>query len=814
MTDDLVEAATCRWRLDTAIAAVAARMPDHPAFIGGAVPLTMAELDRAATVLAAQIIATGLPAERFIAVAMRSITGFAVAALAASKCGCAYVPVDLRFPLDRARELLASGIADLIVTDDGVPAALLPPYTPVLPLDLPALVAAPPVALAPRPAGPVAYVCFTSGSTGAPKGVLVPHAGIEGLICDPDFPVFRHGGRTAQVTTFAFDASTLEVWGSLVAGSTLVEVPPALLTSPSGLARFLAEEAITAAWFSTGFFNVLIGHDPHMFAGMDTAIIGGEAADPAALERLFAAGRPPRRLLNGYGPTEATVLASWHEITAADAARGVIPIGRPMAGRRLLIVDEALQPVAPGESGELLIAGPAVAHGYWQAPERTAERFLADPERPGGQIYRTGDLCRYDEEGRVLYLGRIDDQVKIRGFRVEPGYVARELAAIDPVEEAVVLARASRFGGRELVGFVTLRRAADPAALRSALAARVADFMVPSLIVAVERLPLNPNGKLDRRALLALAEEAATLPVAAATPTEQALMALFEAPSPATLLADLAPDSLAQVGLLVRLEQHLDRDLEPEHLAGLADIAALAAYIDADPVAPPQVAPSAAQNIILSLPWALNALPPVVVDAIAKGGQHRLVPLAPDALADPATAVDRLAEASIARIVEAAPSGPIVLAGYSVAGVVAAEVAQRLVARGRAVELLILIDADFGVPPLGRRLLGRLRRRRHGGRDGSDAAALLWRAKHAVERWRPQPLAMPVIAVATDDPAVLNGRSWRRWAEAGFAGAILSCAHLDLVQDPAIAAQLAAVIVNARRTLDARSADAGLARAA
>ncbi|HEY7852093.1 MAG TPA: non-ribosomal peptide synthetase, partial [Caulobacteraceae bacterium] len=427
-------------------------------------------------------------------------------------------------------------------------------------------------------AGDAACIYFTSGSTGRPKGIEVAHRGIPLLVGDPDFVDFGPEDRIAQAANFAFDATAFELWGALLNGACLVEMPTRCLFSAREIAAFFARERISIIFLTTSLFNALAADDPSVFGGLKHLLIGGEAAEPRAVGRVLNSASPPARLVNAYGPTEATTFASWHEVRASDAAAGCIPIGRPVRGMILRIVDDRGTPAPAGVAGELCIGGPGVANRYLGPPALTAERFvdLSGEGESRSRFYRSGDLCRRREDGVMEYLGRIDDQLKIRGFRVEPADVAAALRGLAGVEDAIVLAREAAFGTRELIAFVIGDCLPPMDALRRELALRVPDYMRPALIRPIVDVPLTPSGKLDRRKLLELAREEPSVGrgEGASDALEARVAAIWRlvlqrADVPLDVdFRDLGGDSLSTMNLALEVEAAFD------HLPSIDELAA------------------------------------------------------------------------------------------------------------------------------------------------------------------------------------------------------------------------------------------------
>jgi amino acid adenylation domain-containing protein len=426
--------------------------------------------------------------------------------------GGAYVPLSPGYPAERLAWLLEDTGAPVVLTREEDRAALdesvrrlpRPPRVAGLDEALEAPVGELGVV---ADGGSLAYVLYTSGSTGRPKGVAVPHRAITRLVLSTDYVHLEPRLRVAQASNPAFDAATFEIWGALLNGARLVEIPREVALTPAALAAELRARRIDVLFLTTALFNQIAAEAPEAFASLESLLFGGEAVDPGSVRRVLERGAP-RRLLHVYGPTETTTFASWHLVREVAAGAVTVPIGRPIANTSLQLLDRALRPVPLGVVGEVFLGGDGLALGYLGHPELTAERFVPHPQPggPGERLYRTGDLARRRGDGAVEYVGRLDHQVKIRGFRIEPGEIEAALAEHPGLSEALVLAVESGRGGgvdRRLVAYVVPADGSAPSAgeLRSHLERRLPAYMVPSVFVSLAAFPLNSNGKVDRRAL-------------------------------------------------------------------------------------------------------------------------------------------------------------------------------------------------------------------------------------------------------------------------------------------------------------------------
>ncbi|MFE3634311.1 non-ribosomal peptide synthase/polyketide synthase [Streptomyces sp. NPDC059168] len=587
----------------------AARTPDAPAVTDGRRTWTYRELAARADRLAAHLVARGAGPDRVVALVLPRSMELIAAELAVARAGAAFLPVDPAYPAERRALMLADAGPAVTLDDPHRVAELLGTGGPTD--SAKAGHACPDHA---------AYVIYTSGSTGTPKGVTVTHRGIAGFTsAAAERYAVGPGDRVLQFSSPSFDASVLELCVSVLSGATLV-VPPQGPWLGDELAAVLDEHRITHALIPPAALATLPDPAEGGSRHLRTLIVGAEACSAGLVDRWA----PGRRMINSYGPTETTIVATW---TGPLRAGGGTPtIGGALPHTRVHVLDAAMRPVPPGADGELFVGGDAVARGYLGRPGLTAARFVADPfGPPGARLYRTGDRVRRTAEGELEFLGRLDRQVKIRGFRIEPGEIEAALrrAGAGAVGDTVVVVREDEPGRRRIVGYVTPSerppaagtsgsadasadpaplpaRPLDPAGLRTAVAAVLPAHMVPSAIVVLDRMPLTPQHKIDRRALPAPERATTTGRVAPRSAEERALAAIW-----ADVLGvdevgvtddffDLGGESILAARVLARVRDRLGVRATVRDVFTARTVAALAPLL-ADPsaaVAPEPIPPA------------------------------------------------------------------------------------------------------------------------------------------------------------------------------------------------------------------------------
>jgi amino acid adenylation domain-containing protein/non-ribosomal peptide synthase protein (TIGR01720 family) len=502
----------------------AAKTPDAVAVTCGGESVTYAELERRANALARRLRAMGVRRETAVALCFERSFAMVVAQLAVLKAGGFFVPIDPELPRERGEAMLAEVRIEIVVTvgkfagrwkeEKGGGSRGVKPLPQLLVVDgngfgVDNTKDTEEAQRARREeeyaATDLAYVMFTSGSTGGPKGVGVPHRAVVRLVKATNFARFGADEVMLQLAPYSFDAATLEFWGALLNGGRLAIFPPGT-PSVAEIAAFVQRERVTTMWLTAGLFHAVVEHAPDAFRGVKQLLAGGDVLLPEDCRKVLGAN-PGLTLINGYGPTESTTFACCHAMTAAeDVGLTTVPIGRPISNTRVYVLDTALNPCAAGVPGELFIGGDGLARGYVGQRALTAEKFVPDAfsKERGARLYRTGDRVRWGEDGRIEFLGRMDFQVKIRGFRVELGEIEAALARRPDVEAGVVVARAEAPGVKRLVAYVVGRaeQGFDRARLLAELRVELPDYLVPSAVVAMESLPLTANGKVDRKALV------------------------------------------------------------------------------------------------------------------------------------------------------------------------------------------------------------------------------------------------------------------------------------------------------------------------
>ncbi|MBD2510596.1 non-ribosomal peptide synthase/polyketide synthase [Nostoc muscorum FACHB-395] len=536
--------------------------PDAVAVVYENQHLTYRELNSRANQLAHYLKSLGVKADALVGICVERSLEMVVGLLGILKAGGAYVPLNPEYPQERLTFMLEDTQLSVILTQEKLVNKLgerlrrgfAERNASVICLDSNWDIINQQTQNNPTTsvtADNLAYVMYTSGSTGQPKGVSIIHRSVVRLVKETNYINISADDVIAQASNHAFDAATFEIWGALLNGARLVGVSKDLALSPKDFADFMRSQSISVLFLTTALFNQIAQEVPSAFNSLRHLLFGGEAVDPKWVKEVLNNGAP-QRLLHVYGPTENTTFSSWYLVQDVPEGATTIPIGQPISNTQIYLLDSQLQPVGIGVPGELYIGGDGLAREYLNRTELTQEKFIQNPfggsrgageqgSRGAGEqsfpsasserLYKTGDKARYLSDGNIEYLGRIDDQVKIRGLRIELGEIEAVLSQHSDVQGACVIVREDTPGDKRLVAYIVTHQNCQPTMgeIRQFLKAKLPDYMIPSAIVILESFPLTPNGKVDRRALPKPDLDTALLEkyVAPRTPVEEMLALLW-----------------------------------------------------------------------------------------------------------------------------------------------------------------------------------------------------------------------------------------------------------------------------------------------
>jgi aspartate racemase len=555
--------------------------------------ITYGELNRRADQIAQFLRKRGVRAGDFVGVCLDRSPALVAAVIGILKAGAAFVPFDAKYPPARLQymfddagvRLLLTSVAQKHIAPSSVEVALIEQAADETLQD------------ASEKSKPLvspdslAYMMYTSGSTGNPKGVTVPHRAIIRLVKNNDFASFAPDETFLLFAPISFDASTLEIWGPLLNGGTLAVYPPNF-ESLEQFDEVLVREKVTTLWLSSGLFNTVVDKKIEALRNVRQLLVGGDIVSPAHVQRAYASN-PGITIINGYGPTENTTFTCCYTIPRDFPVDGAIPIGRPIRNTQIYILDENLQPLPVGIPGELYCGGDGLSHGYWNKPDLTAQAFVAHPFFAGARLYRTGDRVRLLKDGNLEFLGRLDSQIKIRGFRIELGEIETAIRQLPGVQDAAACVDSTVADGKRLLAFVVARsgHALAPATMHEEVRKLLPEHACPSRLYIVDNLPLGANGKVDRKTLVQDAATGApeTEAIANTTPlsaTESAIAGVWKEILKVTSIGPdenffhLGGDSLRAIQSALQINRALGANITITHVFQTPTLRGLAKKID------------------------------------------------------------------------------------------------------------------------------------------------------------------------------------------------------------------------------------------
>jgi amino acid adenylation domain-containing protein len=694
----------------------AAAQPFATALVSPDATLNYYALNTHANHLAHHLISEGVGPETVVGLYLERSFELVIATVAVLKAGGIYLPLDPAYPAARLGLMLKDAGPALVLTtathcqtiDPGIRTILVDRFLAKLAQD-PGVDTGNP---SPR-TGPaqLAYLMYTSGSTGVPKGTAIPQQAVLRLVHDADYITLEPKIRIAQVSNASFDAATFEIWGALLNGGSIVIVPRETILSCKTFAAILTSQQINTLFLTTALFNQFAEQAPEIFSRLQYLLFGGEVVDPHAVRQVLKNGRP-RHLLHVYGPTENTTFSTWHEVTLPPEATSDVPIGGPIRNTRVFVLDSGLQPCAVGVIGELYLAGSGLARGYWRRPGLTAERFVACPfGPPGGRMYRTGDLAAWRADGQLLFYGRADRQLKIRGFRIEPGEVEATLIDHPAIAQVAVLGHTDISNRTRLVAYVVPQAGTEmpaPSVLRSYLAERLPEHLIPAAFVALDALPLTANDKLDTNALPEPEWNSEFGYQPPRTSTESLLCRLFSDLTGATRVGvhddffRLGGHSLLVMLLIAHIQRETGHEISVRSLFQHPTPAELGKILDGPlPIIGGQPGQRMCRETVFLVPGQGGEDPRLARFMLGCASGVHVTPVSyPDwtKMVGADFGIDSLVTHVADQIQAYAPSGPLMLAGYSLGGHIAYLVAQTLLSAGRSICFLGILDT--GTEPI------------------------------------------------------------------------------------------------------------------
>ena len=691
------------------------RVPDKIAIIFNNNILTYAELNQKANKLARHLRQVGVQTEHLVGLCIKPSVEMIIGLMGIVKAGAAYVPIDPEIPIQRICYIAQAIKATIILTEHKLIDRLENCNTKNICLDKD-------WPMIERQLGGnlnisvtsqnLIYMIFTSGSTGQPKGVKTLHYNVAALLCNTNYMVCDDSDIFAKINNFAFDISTWEIWTPLICGAHLIGVPEEIKLSPSKFVAFIDKHKINMLYLPTALFHSISTEIPSAFKTLKLLIVGGEALDPNKAKSVLA-NNPPREFVNAYGPTEVTCNAAWYDIHQLSPNAIRVPIGRPISNTQFYILNSKQKVLPLGAKGELYIGGAGVSRGYLDN-EITKKVFLKNifiKNTAYTRLYKTGDVVRYLSDGNIEFLGRQDNQVKIRGFRIEIGEIETAIRKIDYIRSAIVLIRKDSVGDNHLVAFIELYKndfLSPTYMLRNALKDLLPNYMIPSVIMVLDKLPVNTNGKIDRASLNKIEislENDYDQKIYPRNEVELRLSQIWEDIIGLNQFTvnknffDSGGDSLKAIQLISAIKKEFSKQLPLEFLYENGTIELLAVWLKSNNISHPG-------STLLPLYREGKQLPLFLVHPLSGSAMcyHSLAQtlkyplfgfqsISLEANISPIDKVEEMAAVYIQDLLKIQPCGPFLLGGWSFGGIVAFEMARQLESLGHIVHSIILFDS-------------------------------------------------------------------------------------------------------------------------
>lgn len=697
---------------------VASTYPDRTALQMRDWTISYQSLNRLANRLALQLRHAGVSADQAVPVLLDRSFDYIVAILAVMKAGGAYVPIDPCYPPERIAELLEKISSPVLLTRSNFDEIVQDFQGERIAVDLVLNdqdssdkgLSNLPLKNSPTD---LAYLMFTSGSTGTSKGVEVTHRGIVRLVRNTHYALIDDQQVYLQASSLSFDASTFEIWAPLLNGGKLVLLPPGA-PSLDNIAHHIRDYGITTLWLTAGLFQVMVDENIEALRPLKQLLAGGDVLSKRHVAQVLTQ-LPDLSLINGYGPTENTTFTCCHRISESDLEASSIPIGKPIANTEVYLLDENLNPLPPMTEGELYLGGDGLARGYYQNEALTTKRFIANPfsTDSNSRLYRSGDRARYRPDGVIEFLGRIDQEIKVRGFRIDPIEIEEALCREHSISQARVISRGQSAEEKVLVAYIVSSDSdLEESDAKSFLQGFLPSHLIPSRIVLVEKLPVTENGKIDDRSLIALETYDAPPQESERAPkgeTEMRMAAIWQKVlSQETVPAnrsffDLGGHSLQALKLFNQIDQEFGKKLPLSTLFEAPTVEQLAArFAPQEPVTATPASVTALQKTGSKTPLFCihggdggTLIYRQLADGLAQDRPfYTLEAPALSGEGDVAPTIEETARTYLKQIRSVQQEGPYLLGGYCFGGIVVYEIAQQLKAMGEEIELLCLFDTD------------------------------------------------------------------------------------------------------------------------